>query len=615
MSSRSADVKNVASILAARSRILEVLQAAVAVAAMLSPAARSAAAAFSAVVITSSGVVSWRLVEISPQSADSDGTVVAVAIACVAAPLRRGIGCALPPRSADIFVGSRYDLWHSERVSPLVEVVAIEGCLCVGLLHRGVCRSPVPLGSADAAAAGCDDSLGCTAHFFLCGTFEHGSASRFRLQNYKTSEMAVTTRVFAAARVIYQCCQSPRSNHKPLFTHEEDECEESDEEDECDEEDSNEYDSSRYIETMGQAASTPSASVASGDTTPNPSALLMKAIATCNLNPNAKAFELPLDALATGSQSGDAQPPSSMVEKKVASAPATRTDTGREVVVQKLLVALPPKQRAESLVLAVNSFHGPLSPRTLAMINCSLEHCKLCNKTGVQDIGVQVQQSIEYLEERDSLLEKCEQLACENARIKEQLESALDYNVQMASKHTLETSKYKEKIEDLNKELQASLKNISSFPFFKGSAFRMLTITSRQNAKKSKLDSDAEIKRLQQERVKLKEENKLLKTSSEDGDDKCIEDAFHELSSAFPAAVPPEVSADDFEEANCNVQAVASLADEYIVAAVAGTQDAQADSSSGDEVRLDEVAATRTYSAAKVAAAFGSIRRFCGYME
>uniref|UniRef100_A0A131YZM2 E3 ubiquitin-protein ligase TTC3 n=1 Tax=Rhipicephalus appendiculatus TaxID=34631 RepID=A0A131YZM2_RHIAP len=275
---------------------------------------------------------------------------------------------------------------------------------------------------------------------------------------------------------------------------EEDECEESDEEEECDEEEANEYDSSRYIETMGQAASNPSASVASGDTTPNPSAMLMKAI-TCNLNPNAKAFELPLDALATGSQSGDAQPPSSStVDKRAAAAaaaPAARTDTGREVVVQKLLVALPQKQLGECLVLAVNSFRGPLSLKTLATINNGLEHCKLCNKAVVQDFGVQVEQSIEYLEERDALVEKIKELACENARIKEQLESALDYNVQMASKNTLETSKYKEKIEDLNRELQ----------------------TSRQNAKKSKLESDAEIKRLQQERVKLKEENKLLKTS------------------------------------------------------------------------------------------------------
>ncbi|KAH7982483.1 hypothetical protein HPB52_005279 [Rhipicephalus sanguineus] len=102
---------------------------------------------------------------------------------------------------------------------------------------------------------------------------------------------------------------------------------------------------------------------------------------------------------------------------------------------------------------------------------------------------------------------------------------------------------------------------------------------------------------------------------SEDGDDKRIDDAFHELSSLFPAAVPPKVSTDDFEEADCNVQAVVSLADEDIVAAVAGTQDAQANSSSGNEDRLDEAAATRAYSAAEVATAFGSIRSICGDME
>ncbi|KAH7971671.1 hypothetical protein HPB52_002162 [Rhipicephalus sanguineus] len=91
--------------------------------------------------------------------------------------------------------------------------------------------------------------------------------------------------------------------------------------------------------------------------------------------------------------------------------------------------------------------------------------------------------------------------------------------------------------------------------------------------------------------------------------------AHGKLSSLFPAAVPPEVSADDFVEADCNVQPVASLADEDIVAEVAGTQDAQANSSSGDEDRPDEAATTRAYSAAEVAAAFGLIRRCCGDME
>ncbi|KAH7950744.1 hypothetical protein HPB52_000232 [Rhipicephalus sanguineus] len=82
-----------------------------------------------------------------------------------------------------------------------------------------------------------------------------------------------------------------------------------------------------------------------------------------------------------------------------------------------------------------------------------------------------------------------------------------------------------------------------------------------------------------------------LAETGEDGDEERI-DMFRKLLSLFLAAVPPEVSADDFVEADCNVQAVASLADEDIVAAVAGTQDAQADSSSGDEDRPDEAAAT-----------------------
>ncbi|KAH7955685.1 hypothetical protein HPB52_002883 [Rhipicephalus sanguineus] len=78
--------------------------------------------------------------------------------------------------------------------------------------------------------------------------------------------------------------------------------------------------------------------------------------------------------------------------------------------------------------------------------------------------------------------------------------------------------------------------------------------------------------------------------NGEDGDDERIDDAFRESSSLFLAAIPPEVSADDFVEADCNVQAVASFAEKDIVAAVAGTQDAQADSSSGDEDHPDEAA-------------------------
>ncbi|KAH7981680.1 hypothetical protein HPB52_000705 [Rhipicephalus sanguineus] len=106
-----------------------------------------------------------------------------------------------------------------------------------------------------------------------------------------------------------------------------------------------------------------------------------------------------------------------------------------------------------------------------------------------------------------------------------------------------------------------------------------------------------------------------LAETGEDGDEERIDDAFCKLLSLSPAAVPPEVSTDDFVEADCNVQAVASLADKDIVAAFAGTQDAQANSSSGDEGRPDKAAATRAYSAAEVAAAFGLICRCCGDME
>lgn len=293
--------------------------------------------------------------------------------------------------------------------------------------------------------------------------------------------------------------------------------EESDEEEELDEEESNKCDLSQYVETMGQAeeaatappadaadaappadavdaaSPTDAADAAGGDKASNPGARLMQAISTCYLNPNAKAFELPLAALGAASQSGDAQQQNSSVGKKAA-ATATRMDAGREVVVQKLLVALPPKQLGESLVLAVNSFRGPLSSETLATINSGLEHCKLFNKMAVQDFSVQVEQPIPYLEEHDALLEKCQVLSHENTLLSGKLQGALDYGTQMASKYNVESSQYKEKIQDLKNELE----------------------TTKQNYKKLKGETETEIKKLQQERLKLKEEIKLLKTSRND---------------------------------------------------------------------------------------------------
>lgn len=75
---------------------------------------------------------------------------------------------------------------------------------------------------------------------------------------------------------------------------------------------------------------------------------------------------------------------------------------------------------------------------------------------------------------------------------------------------------------------------------------------------------------------------KLVETGKDD-DDVRTDDAFRELSSSFPAAVPHEVSADDFVTADCNVRA----------------------DSSCEEDRPNETLATRPNSAAEVAAAFG----------
>lgn len=230
--SRSAVVKNVESILtrSVRLRMPVVLEAASIIAVTLSPAASSFVASLPSAVLIASGCdVFWCLDGVSPLSADSDTTMATIAIAgctCVAPPLRRGTSSALPPRSADVNVDNSDVLQQSGRVPPLSEAVAIGGCLCVGLLHRGVCQSAVPLGSVDDPAGDCDDSSGCTARFLrrlpnLCSV--RNFRARFGIlitiaeqQNGRNGVACARLRPPALDR---QCCQSPRSNHKPSFSH------------------------------------------------------------------------------------------------------------------------------------------------------------------------------------------------------------------------------------------------------------------------------------------------------------------------------------------------------------------------------------------------------------
>lgn len=262
------------------------------------------------------------------------------------------------------------------------------------------------------------------------------------------------------------------------------ECEDTDEEEEeYDEEEATGFQETfQYIETVGsiEKAAAPAES----------------ADANCSLNPNAKAFELRQLSMALPQES-EQQPDFSYAEKELELAVATaRTDTGREVVAQRLLAGLPPKQLSESLVVAVNAFNGPLVPNWLSKINAALQHCRLANKSAVRDISVQVGEATAGADEQAALRDRCEELECENLRFKEKLESALDSSAQLQRKHMLENKNNKEKMEELRADLQ----------------------TEKQNLKKARVEMEAEIKKLQQERMRLKEEVQQLKTNRNEND-------------------------------------------------------------------------------------------------
>ncbi|XP_077562679.1 uncharacterized protein LOC144178592 isoform X2 [Haemaphysalis longicornis] len=218
---------------------------------------------------------------------------------------------------------------------------------------------------------------------------------------------------------------------------------------------------------------------------------------TTNLNPNAKAFELALETQAAApslppvaaeppaasSSATEGPPPKPVVPRSAAG--------GRDVVAQRLLVVLPPAQLADSLVVGVNAFDGPLEPEMLARVNRGLKHCKLRNRVWLQEVGIQVEEANGAAEERDSLAVQCEELSCENARLKEKLESALDNAAQLQSKHSVENRHNKDRLEEVQTELQ----------------------NERENFKKTKIEMESELKKLQGERLKLKEEIKTLKSN------------------------------------------------------------------------------------------------------
>ncbi|KAH7947360.1 hypothetical protein HPB52_010490 [Rhipicephalus sanguineus] len=74
----------------------------------------------------------------------------------------------------------------------------------------------------------------------------------------------------------------------------------------------------------------------------------------------------------------------------------------------------------------------------------------------------------------------------------------------------------------------------------------------------------------------------------------------------------PEVFAQQLESMHAAVVKLRLPRKQAKISDYLGTQDGQANSSSDDEDRPDEAAATRAHSTAEVAAAFSSIRRSCG---
>lgn len=277
-------------------------------------------------------------------------------------------------------------------------------------------------------------------------------------------------------------------------------------EDECEDEEEEELEDKEYGEEEEVEADSPARSMATLSI-PN---------IDSSLNPSAQCFDLvtyPIETTPAGASlgGGDQEEHHQMLSMDIQKAfseqrnevstmgPDKKTkgaeSAGREVVVQRLLAGLSSKQLGESLVVAVNTFKGPLSPKMLAKINKKLDFCWLRNKPSTRDYFVQVNMLCPNEKKEISELEYLG-LKLENERLKEKLESALDSNVQLQKKHTLDCSQNKEKMDEVNHQLQ----------------------TTKQTLKKVKIEMETELKKWQQERLKLKEEIKLLKSSRNETD-------------------------------------------------------------------------------------------------
>ncbi|XP_064470323.1 uncharacterized protein LOC135385077 [Ornithodoros turicata] len=152
------------------------------------------------------------------------------------------------------------------------------------------------------------------------------------------------------------------------------------------------------------------------------------------------------------------------------------------VVVQNLLPTLSRRHLSDCVAAALNCLEKDVSAATLKEINEQLQSCQLVsNCVGKMDSAVQA-----TLEATDYL-----RLQEESVMLKEQLDNALDANCKLQRKFTLDMGQTKEKLDEVTAELQES----------------------KESWKKTRLEMETEIKRLQQEKLKMKELKDELKSA------------------------------------------------------------------------------------------------------
>lgn len=207
---------------------------------------------------------------------------------------------------------------------------------------------------------------------------------------------------------------------------------------------------------------------------------------TPRLNPCTPNFSCPLGDRSTAPASPKVASVVNMMETKENEPVVVKDNKDKSknaaIVVQNLLRTLSTQHLVDCVVTALNSFERNPSQEVLKQINRKLKFCKLRTTGGGVNCGLQVDLCDSFSKKED-LKEQYLALQKESARLKQQLDQALDAKCKLQRKFALDMAQAKEELDEVTAGLQES----------------------KESWKKSKLEMESEIKKLQQEKQKLKE--------------------------------------------------------------------------------------------------------------